>query len=183
MTWGLPTSVEVCGAEHEIRTDFRVILDICAASADPELNGQEKSLVVFTAFYPEFEDMPQEHYEGALRSCFRFINGGSDDAPHKAPRLVDWEQDYPLIIAPINRVLGYEARSVEYMHWWTWLSAYHEIGDCTYAQVIRIRDMQARGKSLDKQDREWYRKNRNLVDFKRKYTKADQDFFKQWGIG
>lgn len=181
MTWGLPTSVEVCGAEYEVRTDFRVILDICAAASDPELDGQEKALVALAAFYPKFEAMPPEHYEDALRSCFRFINGDSDEAPHKAPRLVDWEQDYPLIIAPINRVLGQEARSAEYMHWWTWLSAYYEIGDCTFAQVVRIRDLQAKGKSLDKHDREWYRKNRHLVDFKRTYTSVEQDLCREWG--
>lgn len=181
MTWGLPTSVEVCGAEYEVRTDFRVILDICAAASDPELDGQEKAMVALTAFYPELETMQSEHYEDALRACFRFINCDSEEAPHKAPRLVDWEQDYPLIIAPINRVLGFEARAVEYLHWWTYLAAYYEVGDCTFAQVVRIRDHLTRGKRLEKQDREWYRKNRHLVDFKRKYTSADQDFFKEWG--
>ena len=96
---------------------------------------------------------------------------------------MDWEQDYSLIIAPINRVIGGEVRSVEYMHWYTFLAAYQEIGDCTFAQVVRIRDHLARGKSLDKSDREWYRKNRHLVDFKRKYTSADDALMKEWGGG
>ena len=96
---------------------------------------------------------------------------------------MDWEQDYGLMIAPINRVIGREIRAMEYMHWWTFLAAYQEIGDCTFAQVVRIRYRLARGKTLDKSDREWYRKNRHLVDFKRKYTSADDELMKEWGGG
>lgn len=183
MTWGLPESVEIGGVEYSIRTDYRAILDICAAVSDPELDNQEKSFAALSIFYPNMESIPPELYEDALRECFRFINCDSEDTPHKAPRLVDWEQDYSLIIAPINRVIGREVRAVEYMHWWTFLAAYYEIGDCTFAQVVHIRDKLACGKSLDKQDREWYRKNRHLVDFKNKYTSADQDFFNGWGGG
>ena len=68
------------------------------------------------------------------------------------------------------------------MHWWSFLSAYNEIGDCTFAQIVRVRDHLARGKKLDKQDRERYMKNRDLVDFKNKYTDAEQEVFKAWGV-
>lgn len=181
MTWGLPVSVEISGAEYSVRTDYRAILDICAAISDPELDNQERSIAALAIFYPDIDSMPPEDYENALRECFRFINCNAEEAPGRAPRLVDWEQDYSLIIAPINRVLGCEARAVEYMHWWTFLAAYQEIGDCTFAQVVRIRDKLARGKSLDKQDREWYRRNRRLVDLKTPYTSAEQDLLKEWG--
>lgn len=180
MIWGLPVTVEIGGTEYGIRTDYRAILDICAAISDPDLDNQEKSIAALSVFYPDIDGMPPEHYEDALRECFRFINCDGEEAPRRAPRLVDWEQDYSLIIAPINRVLGCEARAVEYMHWWTFLAAYQEIGDCTFAQVVRIRDKLARGKSLDKQDREWYRRNRNLVDLKAPYTSAEKDLLKEW---
>ena len=109
------------------------------------------------------------------------LGGGEEQDGHRAPKLVDWEQDYGLLVPPINRVLGREIRSVEYLHWWTFLAAYNEIGDCTFAQVVRIREHLARGKALDKSDREWYRKNRHLVDFKQKYTSADDALMKEWG--
>ena len=181
MIWGLPTSVEVCGRVYDIRSDFRVILDILAAASDPEFDGQEKTLIALSAFYPDLETMPQEYYEAALIACLWFVNGGTDEAQRQSPRLVDWEQDYPLIIAPINRVLGYEARAVKYMHWWTFLGAYQEIGDCAFAQVIRIRNMLARGRSLDKFDGGWYRRNRQLVDFKNRYTEEDEMIMWMWG--
>ena len=181
MNWTLPDSVEVQGTAYPLRTDYRCILDILTDLSDPEADGQERALAVLIGLYPDFDDMPPEHYEDAIEAGLRFINCDSGDAPYKAPRLVDWEQDYSMIIAPINRVLGEEARALEYMHWWTFLAAYNEIGDCTFAQVVRIRDHLARGKQLDQSDREWYRKNRHLVDFNRKYTSADDELMKEWG--
>lgn len=179
----LPTRVEVGGVEYEIRSDYRAVLDICAAISDPELDGQERAIVALEIFYPSAEDIPPEYREQAVERCLHFISGGVESAPRKAPRLVDWEQDFPHIVAPVNRVMGREIRAEEYLHWWTFLAAYYEIGDCTFAQIVRIRDRLARGKALDKQDREWYRDNRHLVDFKRKYTEAEDELMKKWGGG
>lgn len=183
MTFGLPTSVEVGGKTYAIRSDFRVILDICIALEDIDLTDEDKAIAALAIFYPDFETIPAEDYAEALKQCFWFINGGEDEQPDgkKSPRLVDWEQDYKLIIAPVNRVVGYEIRAVEYLHWWTFLSAYYEIGgNCTFAQVVEIRDKLARGKKLDKPEREWYTRNRAMVDIKRRYSAADDELLKQW---
>ena len=77
--------------------------------------------------------------------------------------------------------MGKEVRSVEYLHWWTFISAYYEIGDCTFAQIVRIRNQLAKGKKLDDFDKEWYRDHRELVDIKQTYTDAEQEILKQWG--
>ncbi len=176
----LPTRVEVEGAEYAIRSDYRAILDICAALSDPELDGQERAAVALTIFYPDLAVMPAGHYRTAVERCLCFIRGGEEEPPGRSPRLMDWEQDFPHIVAPINRVLGQEVRAVEYMHWWTFLAAFYEIGECTFAQIVRVRDRLARGKALDKQDQAWYRNNRHLVDFKRKYTKRDDELLSPW---
>lgn len=182
MNWELPDSVEVQGITYPIRTDYRCILDILTDLSDPEADGQDRSAALLVGLFPGFDDMPPEHYDDAIKAGMWFINGGGDDTPQpKAPRMVDFSQDYPLIIAPINRVAGQEVRALDHYHWWSWLANYGEIGDCTFAQVVRIRDHLARGKKLDKQDQEWYRRNRHLVDFKRKYTSADEALMKEWG--
>ena len=126
----------------------------------------------------------EKDMEEAIDRCMWFINGG--DGPQKtgkSPRLVDWEQDFTLIVGPVNRVLGREIRADVPLHWFTFLAAYGEVGDCTFAQVVRIRDHLARGKKLDKSDREWYNHNRHLVDFQRKYTSEDDELVKEWGGG
>jgi hypothetical protein len=185
MIYDLPKSVEVCGATYDIRSDYRAVLDICTALNDPELNDQDKAIIILDIFYPSFSGespMPQDHYEEAILKCFWFIGcGESENKDKKAPKLMDWEQDFKYIVAPINRVVGHEVRAVDYMHWWSFMSAYYEIGgDCLFSQIISVRDKLSKGKKLDKADKEWYQKNKEMVDLKNKYTVEETDAFKQW---
>ena len=183
MIYDLPTSLSVCGAEYEIRSDFRAVLDIIIALNDVELTDNEKMLVALSIFYPEFDEMPSEHCREALRQCFWFINGGKEE-PQEQERhikLMDWEQDFQYLVAPVNRVLGSEIRAEKHLHWWTFLSAYMEIGECTFAQIVHIRNMKAHGRRLSKQDQEWYAQNRILVDMKTNYTPMEKELLKKWG--
>jgi hypothetical protein len=181
MTYTLPKSVEVNGREYEIRSDFRAILDILEAINDTELTDQKRAYVVLDIFYPQFAEMREGDYEAAISRCLWFINGGQEDNGKKLKKVMDWQQDFPLVVAPINRVIGYEIRAVEYLHWWTLLAAYQEIdGDCTFAQVVSIRQKLASGKQLDKSDREFYRRNRDMIDLKQRYTDAEVDFIRKW---
>lgn len=190
MNYDLPKKLNVCGTDYAIRYDYRCILDILSAMEDPELDQQDKSFLAMIIFYQEFDDMPPEHYQDALRQCFWFINGGHDDTGKKGPKLVSWDQDIQHIIAPINRVLGREIRDIPYddvantggLHWWTFLSAYMEIGDCLFAQIVRIRNLKAKGKPLDKSDKAWYMQNRDIVDFKQQFTDAEIDVLHEWGV-
>jgi len=180
MMYDLPTSV-MLDKEYEIRSDYRAILDICRALVDPDCTNEEKAYILLDIFYPDFKDIPESQYEKAVRECFSFINMGAEDNGRKTPKLMDWEQDFQYIVAPINRVIGQEIRALPYLHWWTFISAYYEIGDCTFAQIVRIRQEKAKGKKLDKFDAEWYKDHRDIVDIKNKYTEAENDLLKQWG--
>lgn len=180
MNYGLPTSAEIQGVTYEINSDYRAILDILEAFEDPALDNEEKAIVALTIFYPDFSTMPQKHYKDALDFCMLFIKGGQEEEQKQGPRLMSWVQDFQIIVAPINRVSGTEIRSVQYMHWYTFLSAFYEIGECTFAQVVAIRNKLKTGKKLEKWEREWYRRNKHLVDFKTKYTDAETDLIKAW---
>lgn len=192
MNYTLPTSVTISGADYEIRTDFRAVLDILAALADPDLSDREKVTIMLSIFYfnPDCTEIPDNHIQEAVDKCVWFIDCG-EESPNekKKPKIMDWEQDFPYIAAPINRIIGRDIRGIPYdpktnsggLHWWTFVSAYYEIGDCTFAQIVRIRSAKAKGRKLDKSDQEWYRNNRHLVDFKKIYTDADQDALRQWG--
>lgn len=180
MSYELPTQVEVLGTTYDIRADYRAALDICAALTDPELGEQEKASVLLDIFYPGFSDMPAEHYQEAIKKCLWFINCGEEEKKGPTPKLMDWEQDFRYIVAPINRVMGREIRSADYLHWWSFIAAYYEIGECLFANIVRIRRNLARGKALDKADREWYRENRELVDLKVRYSDSEQKLLRQW---
>ena len=168
---------------YDIRTDYRAALDVCNALADPALSDREKAYAVLVIIYPDFDGMPPAHHQEALEKAIEFINAGeAESGTPKRPKLVDWQQDFKFIVAPVNKVIGHDIRGRETLHWWTFLSAYMEIGDCTFAQIVRIRDALARGKKLDKTDREWYRQNRAIVDIKTKYTDQETETLKKWGV-
>lgn len=182
MSYGLPKSVEIDGRDFAIRYDFRVILSIFEVLNDTELSDQERAFEALTIFYPEFDEI--QDLDTASRWLFWFINRGEKIQKKKQRDLVDWQKDFNIIVAPVNRVIGYETRAVGYdpitntggLHWWTWMAAYMEIGDCLFAQVVGIRSKLAQNKPLDKSDREFYRNNRELVDIETKYT-PDEDAF------
>lgn len=181
--YDLPTSVEINGKEWEIESDYRAVLDICIALSDPDLSDQERGMVILEIFYPDLDEMNPRDYEEAVQECMRFINLGKDEdaSTQKQPKLVDWEQDFKLMVAPINNVAGKEIRALDYLHWWTFISYYNEInGDSTFAQVVQIRNKLARGQKLEKDDREFYQRNRAMVDFKNKYSASDEAVIDEW---
>lgn len=182
MSYLLPTSLNVGGTDYAIRSDYRAALDIFAALADPELDDTNKALELLDILYVDFENMEPHHYQQAIKEAMWFLNCGAGNIKQaKRPQLVDWEQDFQYIVSPINRVIGTEIRALEYLHWWTFISAYYEIGDCTFAQIVRIRNLKAKGKKLDKSDAEWYRENRDIVDIKTKYTEKEEELLAAWG--
>ena len=93
------------------------------------------------------------------------------------PKQMDWEQDFPMIIAPINRVAGRDVRALPYMHWWTFIGYYMEIGDCTFSTILDIRRKLRKHKKLEKWEREYYDENRELIDFKSAHLTDNEDEF------
>lgn len=187
MNYNLPKSVEIDGESYAIRYDFRVILEIMTMLQDTDLSGSDKTEALISMFYVNPE--PIENYNAAIEACFNFIDANSKRTKKNSPRLTDWEQDFDYIIAPVNRVLGFESRAVEYdpientggLHWWTFLSAYMEIGgDCLFSQIVSIRDKQARKKKLEKHEREWLKRNGDLVRLKQHYSEAEEELIKEW---
>lgn len=183
MMFDLPTKLNIGGTDYDIRSDYRAVLEICTALSDTELTEQEKAYVALAIFYPDLDEIPTEHWEEALSKCFRFIDDGQEANTSGGHRLMDWEKDFRHIVAPINRVAGQEIRSVEYLHWWTFLSYFYEIGsECVFAQIVRIRDKLAKHKKLEKEEKEWLKQNRAMVELKQAYTVEDEEMLAQWGI-
>lgn len=173
--YSLPTSVEVGGQVYKIRSDYRPILDIIMALNDVDLDNSAKARTAIEIFYPDYETIPYENLQEAFNKCLWFIRQGKEDST-PGPVLMDWESDANLIIPAINRVAGQEVRAVEYMHFWTFLGFFYEIGgDCTFANVVAIRDKIKRGKKLGKHEKEYYRRNKDIIDLKSKYSSAEKD--------
>lgn len=177
MMYELPTALEVNGAEYAIRSDYRAVLDVCTALSDSTMSNREKS-VALLLLYVDYDTIPQADLEEALQQAAWFINCGDGIANKPAPKLMDWEKDFKWIIAPINRVVGEEIRSIPHMHWWTFVSAYYEIGDCMFAQIVNIRNKKRRGKKLEKYEREFYDANREAIDLDPGITETERNAVK-----
>lgn len=169
--YSLPTDLIIHGNEFQIRTDYRAILDILTAASDPDLNALEKQEVMFQILYVDYEKIPARDYLEACQKAAEFIDGGTIEHKKK-PKILDWEQDAPIIIPAINKVAGMEIRSLEYLHWWTFLGFFMEVEDGLFSQVIAIRQKRAKHKKLEKWEREFERENPELV---RLHTKQSEE--------
>ena len=182
--WKLPTSLHVGGANYKIRTDYRVILDILAAMNDPDIldpgmtedeKQAEKVLTMLQILYIDFDRMPPSDWKEASEKACEFIDCGIHDDGTPKPRLMDWEQDAPIIVPAVNKVCNFDVRSVKYMHWWTFFGYYMEIGECMLATVVSIRDKKRRGKKLEKWEQEFYRNNKHIVDLRTKKAERSEE--------
>ena len=172
----LVKSININGSEFEINSDYRDIINIFSMFTDPDLLDEEKTYIAVKMFYCDCDKLKQSDYEEASKELFNFINMGNDyDSNANSKPLYDWEQDYSIIIAPINKVLGYDVRGVEYLHWWTFLSAFMEIGECSFSTYVGIRDKLNHGKKLEKYEEKILRENKSAVILKKRVDKSTQE--------
>lgn len=177
--WDLPKTVEINEKTLKIRNDcdYRVVLDVISALNDDELDDNTKIQCALFIFYENIEEITD--LQVAVDEMMKIINCGDEqdeNGPPK-PKTMDWEHDFNNIAPPISRVLGYSVRdSKNYTHWYDFIGAYMEIGDCYFAQVVSIRNKRLKGKKLDESDREFYREHKKDIDLPMKLSKEEQEW-------
>ena len=168
--------VAVSGTTYRIRSDFRVILEIFVMLQDPELDDGDRAEALMRMFYV---DRPED-VKAAIEAFASFVDP-RPRSDRKRPGLVDWEADFDLIAAAVNHVLGTECRALPHLHWRTFLGAYMEISpESLFSRVISVREKVRTGKKLEKWEREWYRKNKDLVDLPMKYSESEKALLEEW---
>lgn len=170
----LPRTLSVDGKEQRIRSDFRDCLRIMEAYGDEELSMQEKHMVMFQILYKDYESI--RNVNEAVEQGIWFLNCGDNIKGAKEEKPVyDWQQDEHMMFAAINKVAGCETRTLKYLHWWSFVSYFYEIGDGLFSTVIGIRSKLNKHKELEKSEKEFYSKNKEMVDLKKKYTKEQRE--------
>lgn len=169
----LPKSVTVGGKQWRIRTDFRDVLQIISAFNDPDVPKEEKALVCLVILYPDFDRMPQRLYEEALQKAVFFIDLDSS-SEKETPRVMDWEQDAGILFPAVNKVAGFEVRSVRYLHWWTFMGYCMAIDDGVFSQVLSLRMKRAKGKRLEKYEKEYWLSNLDICELRPKLSAEEQ---------
>lgn len=169
----LPKSLTVNGIDYSIRTDFRDVLKIICAFNDPELEPEEKVYVCLFILYEDFDSLSQPDYEEAFNAALNFIDYGMKD-DKKSPRVMDWEQDENLMFPAVNKVAGFETRSAEYIHWWTFMGYYMEISEGVFSTILSIRMKKSKHKKLEKWEQEYWNSNKSICVLKPKLTAEEQ---------
>lgn len=190
----LPFSISVNGQDFSIRErgDFRMVLDCFNALNDIEMDKQTRILTCLIIFYEDlnsFEDI-QEHAEDIeelVKKMMEFFNVNQPESGRVVNyKLIDWEQDAPMICSAVNNVAGKEIRAEEYLHWWTFLGYYMAVGESALSTVVGIRSKLMKGKKLEKYEQEFKRDNPQYFKWNSKTAdelELDKLAFEMWDSG
>ena len=189
--YSLQTSVQIGQASFEIRNkgDFRMVLDCFNALHDTDLTEQERLYSALIIFYEDFDIdkvLNIENINEFSKKMFWFFNQGEDDLQSNTQNIqvIDWNQDSNLICSAINTVARQEIRALPYLHWWTFMGYYMAIGECALSTIVSIRYKQAKGKKLEKYEKQYISDNPQYFnrDYRTQEQKdADEYVRKLWG--
>ncbi len=161
--WSLPQSLRIGDRDYGIYADFRDILQIFSYFQDESLPEFVRWEIALGLFYKE--EIPPAHKEEAMEKLSLFLSGGKPEKP--GPKLLDWQQDAPVIVADVNKVAGTEIRALPFVHWWTFLGWFNALGEGQLSAIVSIRSKLSSGKKLEENEREFYRLYKDRIDLPR----------------
>lgn len=177
----LPKSLDVGGKRYGINSDFRIVLNLFEVLQLDELSNFEKAYITVKCIYTE--EIPDKDFEEAVKKAYWFCDGG--DIPKSEPakvKTLDWKHDESVIFPAINKAAGCEVRTLPYLHWWSFLGYFGEIGEGLFSTVMNIRLKRAEGKKLEKYEKDFLRKHKELVvlhsEEERKAIDETEEFLK-----
>lgn len=183
MIGALPETLTVGGVEHPIRTDYRNVLQVFEVFQDPEMTREEKWIVAIYLMFEDFscaDDVLQAAQDGfnleeAIKQISWFISAGQPEKQVLEKPTYNWKQDEQMIFSAVNKVAGRETRELEYLHWWTFMGYFNEIGEGTFSFIVGIRHKLNKGKKLEKHEKEFLSKNKELVKLEKPKTREEQE--------
>lgn len=182
MIGALPQTLAIGADEYEIRSDYRDVLQAFEMFSDPELPQNEKWVVAIKLLLKPFyyaEDVIDAVENGfdvdsAVKQIIWFISAGKQSGDTRELPVYDWIQDEQMIFSAVNKVAGHETRSEEYIHWWTFLGYFNEIGEGDFSFVVGIRNKLNHGKKLEKYEREYLNRNKDIVRIRKRLTEEEK---------
>lgn len=183
MIGALPETLTVGGEDYPIRTDYRNVLQVFEAFQDSELTQEEKWIVAIYLMFEDFfcaDDVLEAAQNGfdlkeAMKQISWFISAGQPEKQVLEQPTYNWTQDEQMIFSAVNKVAGRETRELEYLHWWTFLGYFNEVGEGTFSFIVGIRHKLNKGKKLEKHEKEFLSHNKELVLMKKPLTKEEQE--------
>lgn len=183
MIGALPESLMVDGVEYPIRSDYRNVLQVFEVFSDTELEQSEKWIIAIYLLFGCFtcaDDVLQATENGfnvgeAVKEIAWFITAGAPEKEVLEKPAYSWQKDEQIIFAAVNKVAGTETRALPYLHWWTFLGYFSEVGEGTFSFIVGIRNKLNKGKKLEKHEKEFLSHNRELIKLEKPKTKEEME--------
>lgn len=172
----LPSSLSLQGQEYAINADWRPCVNIMRMFERTDLSDTEKILCMVGILYKD--EIPDSLVTEAAEQAVWFLNLGEvADGKKNAlslGRLFSWEQDLKFIISAVDKSAGFSIRSREFYHFWEFVSAFFETGECVFNTIVHQRKLKKTGKQ-SKADKEWWAENRDIAELKVELTSDEQE--------
>lgn len=151
---GYPDAIEINGREYAIRTDYRYAVMIETAAMDPSVAECERAGLMLDLLYPTRPADDQAAWDG-LAAYLRMGEEPSKGEP--GPRALDFQIDWPLIVAAYRQAYGIDLATAQ-MHWWEFVALLRGLPEtCQLAQIMGYRVMEIPHNMSDEQ-KKFYRK-------------------------
>ena len=182
LTEGLPDSVNVCGKEYKIHTDYRIWLKFESVIFDLQKNNFQKMTDAIIACIDKSKNklLPENLQEliVALMDFHRCnekaeIKKVNEKEIRKAP-VFDFEEDAGYIYAAFLAQYGIDLIDIPYLHWFKFNALFRSLEDTNkIMKIMSWRDMDL-SKIKDSEQRQVYRKLKETFALTDKRTNEER---------
>jgi len=171
----LTTEIYLDGRLLHLNTDWRDIRRIIKILSDESLPSWLRTEACIRIFIDNYEDIADG--QKVLAALYSFIDCGEKPSDTKGlPKVMDWDVDFQSIISDMNKVAKCEdIRSVPYMHWFTFISIFHAIGEGNLSYAVNIRKKLRNHEKHSKEEAEWVSRNKEKAYLKQQEENYDEE--------
>lgn len=141
LTDSLPKTVEICGKEYPINSDFRAAVEfeiLIQSDASPKKKTRGAIRIFFGGNPPPF---PENVLVDAVINFYAGVGADSDDRPKKnRKRIYSFAQDGDYIAAAFRSQYGIDLLTVPYMHWYEFRALFKGLEEsCEIVKIMGYR--------------------------------------------
>lgn len=137
----LPKTVEICGKEYPINSDFRAAVEfeiLIQSDASPKKKTRGAIRLFFGGNPPPF---PENVLVDAAAGFYAGSGGDTDDRPKKnRKRIYSFAQDGDYIAAAFRSQYGIDLLTIPYMHWYEFRALFKGLEEsCEIVKIMGYR--------------------------------------------
>lgn len=177
---GLPETLNIDGAEYQIRADYRAILKY-----DRMLSGEVEGKTIYEALKLIYVCVP-ENVDAAITAANWFVNCGRKETRVAPPNKIlgingnkafDFEEDELLIWSAFRSRYGIDLLEVEHLHWWKFRALLDDIGDdARLSRVMQYRVVDTNADGIAKERKKFLEAMQRYYKITEQEEERDEEF-------